>query len=81
MPYVQLKAYAPELNVMTSAELTKQAFKLYDNIRLQSYRTPIHPGHSTRLHCLGLRALYRYKRRMKAEQNQIFLFHASRWGF
>jgi len=63
---------------MTPTELTQQAFGLYDSIRMQSYKTPKHSDHGKRLHSVGLRAFYRYKRRMKAEQS---LFEVSRWGF
>lgn len=66
---------------MTSTELTNQAFKLYDKIRMQSYDTPTRLNHRKRLHSLGLRAFYRYKRRLKAEQNLDCLLEASRWGF
>lgn len=66
---------------MTPTELTKQAFRLYDDIRIQSYRTPERSEHRKRLHSLGLRAFYRYKRRLKAEQSQNCMSEASRWGF
>ncbi|HEY8035841.1 MAG TPA: hypothetical protein VIF37_09665 [Methylobacter sp.] len=65
---------------MTRKELTKQAFKLYDNIRVQSYETPARSKYRERLHSVGLRAFYRYKRRLKAEQNQERMLEASRWG-
>ena len=63
---------------MTPAELTKQAFRLYDNIRLQSYQAPKYSDYRKRLHALGLRAFYRYKRRLKAEQSQNCMSEASR---
>jgi hypothetical protein len=76
---VQLKIYETGIAVMTPTELTQQAFRLYDSIRMQSYKTPKHSDHRKRLHSVGLRAFYRYKRRMKkAEQS---LFEVSRWGF
>jgi hypothetical protein len=65
---------------MTRKELTKQAFELYDSIRLQSYETPKRSKHRERLHSVGLRAFYRYKRRLEAEKNQERIFEASRWG-
>lgn len=52
---------------MTARELTEQAFKLYDIIRAQSYRATESSDIWNRLHFLGLRAFYRYKRRLKAE--------------
>jgi hypothetical protein len=48
---------------MTAKKLTIEAFKLYDSIRTQSYQ---HSDNS-RLYFVGLRAFYRYKRRLKAE--------------
>lgn len=48
---------------MTAKELTIEAFKLYDNIRAQSHQ---HSDNS-RLYFVGLRAFYRYKRRLKAQ--------------
>lgn len=63
---------------MTRNELTKQAFKLYDNIRIQSYRAPERSEYRKRLHSVGLRAFYRYKRRLEAEKNQERIFEASR---
>lgn len=69
------------IDVMTPTELTKQAFRLYDNLRIQSYKTPERSDHRKRLHSVGLRAFYRYKRRMRAEQNQDCMLEASRWGF
>lgn len=76
--YVQLKIYKTGIDVMTPAELTKQAFRLYDNIRIQSYGTPERSEYRKRLHSLGLRAFYRYKRRLKAEQSQNCMSEASR---
>ncbi|MDO9048367.1 MAG: hypothetical protein Q7U66_11620 [Methylobacter sp.] len=52
---------------MIAKELTKQAFKLYDNIRNQSYRASECSEDSVRLYFLGRKAFYRYKRRLKAE--------------
>lgn len=52
---------------MTPRELTKQAFKLYDSIRIKSYTAPQHPEHTMRLYSLQTRAFFRYKRRLKAE--------------
>lgn len=67
---------------MTHKELTRQAFKLYDNLRVQSsYRTMDYSNYGKRLHALGLRAFERYKRRLAFEQRQEYLFVASRWGF
>jgi hypothetical protein len=66
---------------MTPIELTEQAFKLYDNIRIQSYSTPARSDLRKRLHSLGLKAFYRYKRRLEAEQNHNSMVDASHWGF
>ncbi|MGZ5076112.1 MAG: hypothetical protein ACXV9R_05770 [Methylobacter sp.] len=52
---------------MATKELTKQAFKLYDNIRAQSDRAPERSEDMARLYFLGRKAFYRYKRRLKAE--------------
>ncbi len=52
---------------MATKELTKQAFKLYDNIRAQSYRVSERSEDMMRLYFLGRKAFYRYKRRLKAE--------------
>lgn len=65
---------------MTRKELTRQAFKLYDNIRVQSYEAAQRSEYRQRLHSVGLRAFYRYKRRLEAERNQERMFEASRWG-
>lgn len=67
-----------KIDLMTQKELTKQAFKLYDNIRIQSYETRERPEYRERLHSVGLRAFYRYKRRLKAEQSQEYVIEASR---
>lgn len=67
---VQLKIYEAGIELMIEKELTKQAFKLYDNIRIQSYRAPEYSEYRKRLHSVGLRAFYRYKRRLEAEQSQ-----------
>jgi hypothetical protein len=56
-----------EIDVMTPRELTKQAFKLYDDIRIVSYTMPKPSDYMMRLHSLRTRAFYRYKRRLKAE--------------
>ncbi|HEY8098705.1 MAG TPA: hypothetical protein VIE65_21775 [Methylobacter sp.] len=66
---------------MTPIELTEQAFKLYDTIRIQSYRVPARSEQRKRLHSLGLKAFYRYKRRLEAEQNHNSMVDASHWGF
>lgn len=52
---------------MTTKELTQQAFKLYDTLKAQSERATGCSNIRNRLHFLGLRAFYRYKRRLKAE--------------
>ena len=52
---------------MTAKELTRQAFKLYDNIRTQSHRTSDCTESRVRLYSVGRKAFYRYKRRLKAE--------------
>ncbi|EGW20373.1 hypothetical protein Mettu_3506 [Methylobacter tundripaludum SV96] len=52
---------------MATRELTKQAFRLYDNIRAQSYRASACSEDGVRLYFLGRKAFYRYKRRLKAE--------------
>lgn len=65
---------------MTQQELTRQAFKLYDDIRIQSYEASRRTEYRQRLHSVGLLAFYRYKRRLEAEQNQQRIFEASRWG-
>ncbi len=66
---------------MKPIELTEQAFKLYDNIRIQSYSAPARSDQRKRLHSLGLKAFYRYKRRLEAEQNHDCVADASHWGF
>ncbi|MGZ5050604.1 MAG: hypothetical protein ACXWF8_01125 [Methylobacter sp.] len=66
---------------MTPKELTGQALKLYDNLKVQSYQATDYSDYSKRLHILGLRAFSRYKRRLEFEQRQEYLFVASRWGF
>ncbi len=66
---------------MRSIELTEQAFKLYDNIRIQSYGAPARSEQRKRLHSLGLKAFYRYKRRLEAEQNQNCMDDVAHWGF
>jgi len=53
---------------MTPRELTKQAFRLYDNIRVQRYNAPIQSDISERLDEVRLRAYSRYKRRLKLER-------------
>lgn len=65
---------------MTRKELTRQAFKLYDDIRVLSYQASQRSEYRQRLHSVGLRAFYRYKRRLEAEQNQERIFEASHWG-
>ncbi|MGZ5049953.1 MAG: hypothetical protein ACXWF8_07995 [Methylobacter sp.] len=55
---------------MTPAELTKQAFQLYDTIRLHSYKAGKNADYRKRLHDVGLKAFYRYQRRLRSEQNQ-----------
>lgn len=55
---------------MTPAELTKQAFRLYDNIRLRSYKVAKNSDYRKRLHDVGLKAFYRYQRRLRHEQDQ-----------
>ncbi|MFI3187602.1 MAG: hypothetical protein QX198_16640 [Methylococcaceae bacterium] len=52
---------------MTAKELTIQAFKLYETIKFQSYKASEGTNTSMRLHFIGVRAFYRYKRRLKAE--------------
>jgi len=52
---------------MTPRELTKQAFKLYDSIRIKRYAALQHQDHAMRLYSLQTRAFFRYKRRLKAE--------------
>lgn len=54
--------------VMTPRELTQQAFKLYDGIRIKSSSTPIHSDLLVRLHSIQLHAFLRYKRRLKIER-------------
>ncbi|HEY8159009.1 MAG TPA: hypothetical protein VIF10_09940 [Methylobacter sp.] len=54
--------------VMTPRELTKQAFRLYDNIRLQSYKVPVQSDTTTRLDVARFRAYSRYQRRLKLER-------------
>ena len=66
---------------MKPIELTEQAFKLYDNIRIQSYRAPARSEQRKRLHSLGLKAFYRYKRRLEADQNQTCIADVANWGF
>lgn len=66
---------------MKAIELTEQAFKLYDNIRIQSYKAPARSDHRKRLHSLGLKAFYRYKRRLEAEQHQNSIDDVAHWGF
>lgn len=53
---------------MTPRELTKQAFRLYDNIRMQGYNAPLPPAQTARLDEVKLRAYSRYKRRLKLER-------------
>ena len=53
---------------MTPRELTKQAFRLYDNIRIQSYQASVPEDITTRLQVVRLRAYSRYKRRLKLER-------------
>ncbi len=53
---------------MTPRELTKQAFTLYDNIRMNSSATPVYSEQQLRLHTAQLRAFFRYKRRLKNER-------------
>ena len=52
---------------MTPRELTKQAFILYDNIRMNSSATPVYSEKLLRLHTAQLNAFFRYKRRLKNE--------------
>jgi len=66
---------------MAPKELTRQAFKLYDTLKIQGYRAPGCSDYNKRLHALGLRAFCRYKRRLEFERRQNFLFTVSRWGF
>ncbi len=66
---------------MTSKELSLQAFELDNTIKAHSYRVQQRSGHKKRLFCLGLRAFYRFKRRLQVEQNQDYIYVASRWGF
>jgi len=66
---------------MAPKELTKQAFKLYDTLKVQGYQTSECSDYSKRLHSLGLRAFCRYKRRLEFEQRQDDLSAVSRWGF
>ncbi len=54
--------------VMTARELTQQAFKLYDEIRIKSADTPVYLDLLVRLHSIQLQAFLRYKRRLKAER-------------
>ncbi|MFI3158472.1 MAG: hypothetical protein QX199_20200 [Methylococcaceae bacterium] len=54
--------------VMTPRELTQQAFKLYDEIRIKSSDTPVYLDLLVRLHSIQLQAFLRYKRRLKAER-------------
>lgn len=75
--YVHLKIYETGIAVMTPSELTQQAFRLYASIRIQSYKPPKHSDRRKRLHSVGLRALYRYKRRMKTEQSLFEVSHRS----
>lgn len=53
---------------MTPRELTRQAFRLYDNIRLQSYRVPVQSDTTARLDVVRFRAYSRYQRRLKLER-------------
>jgi hypothetical protein len=53
---------------MTPRELTKQAFRLYDNIRIQSYKAPVQSDTTTRLDVVRFRAYSRYQRRLKLER-------------
>ncbi len=55
------------IDTMAIKEMTQQAFKLYDNIRAQSFNTPDRLEDMLRLYFLGRKAFYRYKRRLKAE--------------
>ena len=52
---------------MTAREMTKQAFALYDNIRMNFSTAPLYSEQLIRLYNLQSRAFYRYKRRLKNE--------------
>lgn len=54
---------------MTPRELTRQAFRLYDNIRLQSYKVPMQSDTNMRLDGVRFRAYSRYQRRLKLERS------------
>jgi hypothetical protein len=58
-----------EEDVMTPRELTKQAFTLYDKIRINSSSTPVYSEYLIRLHAAQLKAFFRYKRRLKNERS------------
>lgn len=51
---------------MTSSELTKQAFMLYDNIRINRAGIPVYSAQLARLQTTMSRAFFRYKRRLKS---------------
>jgi hypothetical protein len=72
--------YETGIDLMMRTELTKQAFKLYDTIRIQSYGIPDRSEYRARLHSAGLKAFCRYKRRLEAERNHERMLEASRWG-
>jgi hypothetical protein len=55
---------------MTPKELTKQAYELYYIIRVRRHWAPERSEHKKHLHFVGLRAFYRYLRRLKAESGQ-----------
>jgi hypothetical protein len=57
-------------SAMTPEELTKQAYELYYIIRVRRHSAPARSDRKKRLHLVGLRAFYRYMRRLKAESEQ-----------
>ncbi|MCX7096243.1 MAG: hypothetical protein NTY50_22750 [Methylobacter sp.] len=67
-----LNSEDPPAAVMTPRELTQQAFKLYEEIRLKSANTPVYLDLLVRLHSVQLQAFLRYKRRLKAERCSLW---------